>query len=177
MSTKDIYLRSMSPYASRASKELGVTKEFILAQWAHESGWGKSGLSKEGYNHSGIKLSQYSPTAKGTIYGHAKYNSLNDFVTDYVRVMKLPYYKDVLKASTLEGEIQAIGNSPYAEDPNYTSKMRNIAGGIVGKELPNTVNDDGLSGHGIFIKEDWTQPKTLASVGALGFVLLLWLFK
>lgn len=174
---KDVYLRSMSPYAAKASKQLGVTKEFILAQWAHESGWGGSQLSSQGYNHAGLKKSSYSKTAAGTLLGHARYNSLNDFVSDYVRVMQLPYYKNVLAADTLEGEINAIGNSPYAEDPNYTSKMRSIAGGIAGKKLPDVVNDDGLSGSGVFTDTDLSSPKTIFSVGALGFVLLLWLFK
>jgi flagellum-specific peptidoglycan hydrolase FlgJ len=175
MSNVDNFIYNMQPYAEQASKQLGISRDFILAQWAHESAWGGSDLSKSGYNYGGIKNVGQSYAA-GTLYGHARYNSTSDFVKDYIRVMQLDRYKKVRDATTHQGEIMAIGNSGYAEDPAYTSKMAKIVGMVAGKDIP--MQEIGWQEKtGVFFSDDWKEPKTYLSVGALGFVLLLWLFK
>lgn len=175
MSNVDKFVYALGADATRASKALGISKEFILAQWAHESAWGQSQLSQQGYNFGGIK-NVGQKQASGTLFGHAKYNSTSAFVDDYIRVMSLDRYAKVRAATTYQGEIQAIANSGYAEDPAYASKMTKIVSMVSGKNIP--AGDPGWSEQtGVYVKEEWTQPKTLMSVGALGFVLLLWLFK
>lgn len=114
MSVNSAYATKMDPYAAKAANALNMPKEVILAQWALESGNGTSSMAVNHNNHGGIKWSKYSKTAKKrSDSAFAHYNSIGDFTTDYIRVMKLSYYDDVRSASTVEGTVKALGASPY----------------------------------------------------------------
>lgn len=111
--TKTAYMNRMQPYANRASGATGIPADVILAQWALESGSGTSAHSRNN-NHGGIKWSQYSKTAiKRSDSEFAAYASLEDFTTDYIRVMKLSYYDKVRSAGSVPAAIKALGESPY----------------------------------------------------------------
>jgi flagellum-specific peptidoglycan hydrolase FlgJ len=127
----------MQPYANTAASALGMDASVILAQWALESGNGTSDMAVNHNNHAGIKWSQYSKTAKKrSDSSFAHYNSLSDFVTDYVRVISLSYYDGVRDATTIEGTVKALGASPY-DAGHYES------GGVKGGKLLTML---GLSG-------------------------------
>lgn len=129
----DFYKKYL-PYAEKVKKMLGQPVALTLAQWKLETGGGTSRLAKESNNLGGIKYSKYSEYAdKETVVypkmSYARYNTLDDFVNDYVRVLKLGYYDDVRKAyatKTINDDVIALGNSPYAEDPNYQKKLFRI---------------------------------------------------
>lgn len=104
----------MKPYADRAGQALDMPGEVILAQWRLESASGTSRLAVQQNNFGGIKYSQYSKTAQkvaGTEF--ARYGSIDAFVTDYIRVMSLSYYKDVRAAGSATDTAIALGKSPY----------------------------------------------------------------
>jgi flagellum-specific peptidoglycan hydrolase FlgJ len=127
--SRETYYHKMRPYAERASRALDMNVDFILIQWAHESANGTSAIAKENKNHAGIKWSKYNQVGATINRGHAKYNSLDRFVTDYIRVMNLSYYDKVRQALSIEDEIKAIDASPYAEDKKYGQKLLAIFNG------------------------------------------------
>lgn len=116
--TPNQFKTKMRPYAEQVASALGVDKSFaetVLNQWGLESGWGTSAHASRN-NYGGIKYSKYSKTAVAHSSGFAQYKSLQDFATDYVRVLKLDYYKGVLvaaKTPSLVDDAQALGQSPY----------------------------------------------------------------
>lgn len=120
------YFYRMFPYAKQAAAGTGVPVAVILAQWAHETGFGTSDVAKNANNHGGIKYADGFSIADGKYGAYAKYNTLDKFVQDYIRVMNLSYYADVRAAGSDQGAIDALGMSPYAEDPAYSSKISGI---------------------------------------------------
>ena len=115
--TPKAYLEQMAPYAAKASAALGIPKSVILAQWSYETAWGTNRGSRDLNNHGGIKFVGAS-TQDYESGMYAGYATLDGFVDDYVRVLKLKYYDDVRKAGAtpgIEDDTKALGASPYAE--------------------------------------------------------------
>lgn len=130
--SRDAYVQRMRPYAVDAGSRLGIPADVVLAQWAHETGYGSSSLARQHNNHGGIKASS---GGKDYVAGaYAGYSSVSSFVNDYVRVMRLSYY-DGVRAAGPRGAaavIDALHRSPYAEDPAYGSKLQRIYDSIRG---------------------------------------------
>jgi len=125
------FFETMAPYAQQASQETGVPVSVILAQWALESGYGTSRFAKEGLNFGGIKLSSNSPTKEYMIQGgtgakFAKYSSISQFVEDYVRVLKLGYYKAVREAGDALKAMEALAQSPYDAGGYAGGKLQKV---------------------------------------------------
>lgn len=116
------YAERMFPYAARAAAETGLYPSVILAQWGNESGWGTSYFASFN-NHAGITYVEESiaagPIPQPGIHGQtfARYATLGQFVSDYVRVMKLSYYRQVLQlcaeGAPADEVCYALGTSPY----------------------------------------------------------------
>ncbi|MFD0591156.1 glucosaminidase domain-containing protein [Paenibacillus sp. GCM10027627] len=114
MAVNSAYAQRMQSYAARAAAAVDMPVEVVLAQWALESGNGTSGHAKNHNNHGGIKYSKHSKTAlQRSDSQFAGYRNLDDFVTDYIRVINLGYYDKVREATTIEGTVKALGESPY----------------------------------------------------------------
>lgn len=120
MATPNIAFRNkIAPYAKKAAAALGMDASVIMAQWLYETGDGTNTGTK--YNNlAGVKHTGSSTPAAFTVPNsiHAAYPTLDDFVTDYVRVLKLGYYKNV-RAVAKPGvnpvvAKKAIDASPYA---------------------------------------------------------------
>jgi peptidoglycan hydrolase FlgJ len=119
--------------AKLASSLTGIPVQTILAQWALESNYGQSDLAKRANNFAGIKAN-----SKGRDYvsgQYAGYFSKSSFAKDYARVMNLSYYDAVREAGTVEGSIDALDKSPWAEDTNYGDKLREVVKKISGIDL------------------------------------------
>lgn len=110
------YRTKMMPYAVRAKQATNIPTDVILVQWANESGNGSSQKAKNNNNHGGIKWSKYAVLAGKDSGGFAIYASLDQFTTDYIRVMKLSYYNAVRTTGAtgnVVNTIKALGASPY----------------------------------------------------------------
>lgn len=144
------YARRMFPYAKRASLGTGLLISVILAQWAHETGFGTSAVALNANNHGGIKYSEGNSIADGKYGAYASYGSLDQFVQDYIRVINLSYYKSVRAAKTPESQIAEFGKSPYAEDTAYASLVLGIfsAYGLRGYDTWAGEGGNGSSGSG-----------------------------
>lgn len=143
--SQEEFINALMPYALQVQEQYGIAPEITLAQAALETGWGKSA---PGNNFFGIK--SHGKAGGNTLAttevingqpvrvndSFRAYGSPGESVLDYGRFLsENPRYKPMLAASgDLEAQIDALGKSGYATDPNYASKIRSIAYGIGGRQ-------------------------------------------
>jgi flagellum-specific peptidoglycan hydrolase FlgJ len=138
------FTNAMMPWAQKAAVELKVPAEAILAQWGLETGYGKAGAVQGQFNYGNIQ-GTYRPSEPGLDAGaprnFIKYNSMDDFVNDYVKQLKNPRYglgKENLASQQFFEKLKAGG---YAEDRNYVaSLMKNTSETLVAGTPGTTPN-------------------------------------
>ena len=132
--------------AAEAEQRTGIPAAFMIAQAAHETGWGRRDIrmsdGSPSHNLFGIKAGQdwKGPVAEVTttefINGVARkvtarfraYASAAESFADYARLMtRSPRYQGVLaQASTPQGFAQGLQQAGYATDPDYASKLSRV---------------------------------------------------
>lgn len=145
----ETFIEDVWPHALRASKELGVDADVLMAQSALETGWGKHlPLKADGsnsFNLFGIKADQRWQGERVEIvtreYRHGvmqqepaafrAYDSVSEAFRDYVDFIRnSPRYQKALEhgydAEAYARELQRAG---YATDPNYAKKINRIRSG------------------------------------------------
>lgn len=111
------FISYMKNFANQAAIATNIPFEVVLGQWVKECLWGRSGLAQTGNNFAGIR---YTSNADFNNNGWSGYNTIANFIKDYIRVMKLSYYADVRNAVSVKDTCIALGKSPYsADDPEY----------------------------------------------------------
>lgn len=137
------FLKLHGDAAKAAEAATGIPANFMVAQAAHESGWGRHEIKhRDGstsFNVFGIKAGANwkGPVAEVTttefINGQphkvkAKfraYGSYEEAFTDYAKLMKNnPRYSKVVdNASSAQGFAQGLQKAGYATDPAYADKL------------------------------------------------------
>lgn len=133
------FIASILPSARAAAKALGVSPLGILAQAALETGWGRHA---PGHNLFGIKASggwqgaslqaltsevESGLSRLGSAAFRA-YRSAAASVRDYASLLQSPRYAPVRgHGSNLAAFAQALQGSGYATDPQYASKLLEVA--------------------------------------------------
>lgn len=140
------FLRQHWDAAQAASRDTGIPAEFILAQAAHESGWGRRDIRRTdgspSFNVFGIKAgaSWKGDVAEVTTTEYlggqprkvrAKfraYASAEEAFRDYARLLKNNerYAKVIENAKTARGFAQGLQQAGYATDPQYAAKLTRI---------------------------------------------------
>lgn len=126
---QNAYKQKMSQYAQQASAALNMPASVILAQWAWETGYGMSELSRNANNHAGIKVPRQRQSLRSGTYTigsnvYSAYSSISAFTQDYILNMRASMYAPVLAASSVEDTLTALGASPWAESPYRDSQGR-----------------------------------------------------
>lgn len=134
------FIARLLPAAIEESKRTGVDPRIIVAQAAQETGWGKSA---PGNNFFGIKShgqsgGQNLATSEVINGKTVRINdSFRQFASpaDSVRgygdfILQNPRYQGLREAKGLDAQLQALGASGYATDPNYSQSVGSIARGI-----------------------------------------------
>lgn len=149
LGTPQAFVEHLWPLARDAAEKLGVAPEVILAQAALETGWGKkithdiSGDSS--HNLFNIKADGRWTGEMATVStleyrdgiavreraNFRAYDSFEESFADYVTFMKeSPRYQAALDvAEDAAAFTQELSQAGYATDPNYASKIMNIADG------------------------------------------------
>lgn len=133
----DEFISSIAPAAKAVAEEFGIDPRIVVAQAALEAGWGKSikGNNLFGIKSHGKKDGLMVNTHE-VINGQRvavtdefrAYESYDDSVRGYGEFLKEnPRYKPMLNAETLNDEIDELGKSGYATDPEYSDKIKAIA--------------------------------------------------
>jgi flagellar protein FlgJ len=137
------FLQLHDSAAKAAEAQTGIPATFMVAQAAHESGWGrheiKNADGSTSFNVFGIKAGANwkGPTTEVTttevINGQATkvkakfraYSSYEESFADYAQMMKNNprYSKVVAGGTTAQGFAQGLQKAGYATDPAYADKL------------------------------------------------------
>ena len=144
------FLRMHTESAAGAEAQTGIPAAFMVAQAAHESGWGKHEIRNAdgttSFNLFGIKAGAgwKGPTAQVTttevvdgqprkvIAKFRAYASYEASFRDYAQLMKNnPRYANVVTASSggqasAQGFAQGLQRAGYATDPAYADKLTRV---------------------------------------------------
>jgi peptidoglycan hydrolase FlgJ len=132
--------------AKQAERTTGIPATFMVAQAAHETGWGKKAIrmadGSNSFNLFGIKAGAdwKGPVARITtteyVDGQPKkmvqafraYSSYDESFADYARLMKTsPRYRDVVaQAGDATNFARGLQRAGYATDPAYADKLSRI---------------------------------------------------
>jgi flagellar protein FlgJ len=140
------FLKEHQVAARAAEAQSGIPATFMVAQAAHESGWGRHEIKNvdgsTSFNLFGIKAGANwkGPTAEVTtteyIDGIARkvvakfrsYASYAESFADYAKMMKdSPRYGQVVaNAGSAQGFAQGLQRAGYATDPAYADKLTRV---------------------------------------------------
>ena len=131
--------------ARAAQAQTGIPAAFMVAQAAHESGWGKHEIrnadGSTSFNLFGIKAGANWKGATTTITttevvdGEARkvqakfraYGSYEESFRDYAQLMKdNPRYAQVMNSTTADGFAKGLQRAGYATDPAYADKLTRV---------------------------------------------------
>lgn len=145
-SAQSMFVAGHTAAAQAAQAETGIPAAFMVAQAAHESGWGRREIRNadgtSSNNLFGIKAGPgwNGPVAEVTtteyVDGQARkvtakfrsYATPAESFQDYARMMKTsPRYAEVVaNASTAQGFAQGLQKAGYATDPAYAEKLTRV---------------------------------------------------
>ncbi len=147
------FVQSVQASARTAQAQTGIPAAFMVAQAAHESGWGRREIrnadGSSSHNLFGVKAGAgwNGPVAEITtteyVGGEAQkvtakfrsYASTDDAFRDYARLMKeSPRYAGVvaqaaqapMSAASAQGFAQGLQRAGYATDPAYADKLTRV---------------------------------------------------
>jgi len=151
--TQQAFVDLLMPHAIQAAARTGVDPRIIIGQAAIETGWGRHAPNN---NYFGIKShGQSGGAAMGTteyVNGQPvritdsfrQYASPGDSVAGYADfLLQNPRYRSMMAAQGIDAQLQELGRSGYATDPNYANPVGSIArqitpsGGTMAAELGN----------------------------------------
>lgn len=132
--------------AKKAEARSGIPATFMVAQAAHETGWGRRAIrmadGSNSFNLFGIKADANwkGPVARITttevvngqpqkmVQNFRAYSSYDESFTDYARLMKTsPRYRDVVaRADDAKQFAQGLQRAGYATDPAYADKLGRV---------------------------------------------------
>jgi peptidoglycan hydrolase FlgJ len=132
--------------ARRAEQASGIPAAFMVAQAAHETGWGRRTIrmadGSDSFNLFGIKAGAgwKGPVARvltteyvdgqprKTVQAFRAYSSHDESFADYARLMRSsPRYRDVVaRADDATRFAQGLQRAGYATDPSYADKLGRV---------------------------------------------------
>jgi flagellar protein FlgJ len=143
------FTAKLGPYAEQASRATGIPAQFLLAQAALETGWGRSeprsADGRPSFNVFGIKAGKNwsGPAVEATtteyVDGVAQrtserfraYGSYAEAFQDYANVLKSnPRYANVLGNQDAVAFARGLQQAGYATDPAYSAKLSRIIAGM-----------------------------------------------
>jgi len=135
--TPEAFVASIAPTAKAVAEELGIDPRIVIAQAALETGWGTSvtgnnlfGIKSHG-KQDGLMVQTHEVVDGERIKvrdSFRQYDSYEDSIADYGSFLQQnKRYKPMLRAATLQEQVEALGKSGYATDPEYADKVMAIA--------------------------------------------------
>jgi peptidoglycan hydrolase FlgJ len=144
--SQQAFVREHEASARAAEAQSGIPASFMVAQAAHESGWGRREIrnadGSSAHNLFGIKagagwagkVAQVTTTEvidgqpRKVVAAFRAYDSAADSFRDYARLMKdNPRYAQVVAAgNSAQGFAQGLQRAGYATDPAYADKLARV---------------------------------------------------
>lgn len=135
------FIERMMPYAREASRTTGIPPEFMLAQAALETGWGKKQIrhadGSPSFNLFGIKANGWNGKTANVMTSEFEngkmvrkvepfraYDSYADSFRDYARLLsENPRYERVMNTRNPTAFAYGLQRAGYATDPQYGAKL------------------------------------------------------
>lgn len=146
------------PYAQQVSARTGLDPRLVLSQAALETGWGRSapnnnffGIKSHGQAGGSSLMTQEFQNGQMVSIPQSfrGYESPEQSFQGYADfILNNPRYQGVLSQGDLAGQIEAMGQSGYATDPEYANKLASIAARF-GGDTPRGVAADTRSALGL----------------------------
>ena len=135
--TPEAFVASIAPAAKAVAEELGIDPRIVIAQAALETGWGTRvkqnnlfGIKSHG-KQDGLMVQTHEVVDGKRIKvrdSFRQYDSYDDSIADYGSFLQQnKRYEPMLQAATLPEQVEALGKSGYATDPEYADKVMAIA--------------------------------------------------
>ena len=135
--TPEAFVASIASTAKAVAEELGIDPRIVIAQAALETGWGTSvkgnnlfGIKSHG-KKDGLMMETHEVVDGKRIKvrdSFRQYDSYDESIADYGSFLQQnKRYKPLLEAATLQEQVEALGKSGYATDPEYADKVMSIA--------------------------------------------------
>lgn len=155
---KSDYIKKYSSIASQAGAKYGIAPTVILAQSAHESGWGSSSNVKEANNYFGVTAAggkneywdgRYRTASTGLKF--RVYRTPLDSFMDFGRLIKSKYPNSAKVSNNTAAYARSIAQSAYISEQNgdnrsvYEKAINSIA-----KDIKNVMGTN-WSGSGLLI--------------------------
>lgn len=125
--TPDDFVEKFRPAADLAAERLGVSPKVLLAQFGHETGWGKHiipGTNNLGnikdFSGKGVSATD---SMLGTKDKYRVYGSPEEFAEDFANLITKRYGAAVGAGDDPVKFARALKAGGYAEDPAYISKV------------------------------------------------------
>ena len=125
--TKEEFIKTYYPLAEKAGKKYNINPTVILAQGAHESGWGGSYAARVRYNFFGIlasgSINEYWDGSKSASQTNPKlvfriYKTPEDSFMDFARLISKNYKTAASVSNDSTQYAKAIAYSPYISEQN-----------------------------------------------------------
>jgi hypothetical protein len=135
--TPEEFQQQFMPYAQGVSQRTGLDPRLVLAQAALETGYGRSapnnnffGIKSHGQAGGSNLMTQEFENGRmvsrpQSFRGYEGPEQSFQGYADFI--LSNPRYGDVMAQGDLAGQIGAMGQSGYATDPDYASKLSSIA--------------------------------------------------
>ncbi|MBL8471679.1 MAG: flagellar assembly peptidoglycan hydrolase FlgJ [Rhodocyclaceae bacterium] len=136
------------PHAEEASRATGIPAQFLIAQAALETGWGRSELRdangrgsfnlfniKTGARWGGnaVEARTIEYRAGGPVRENARFRSYENYAAafrDYADMLRNnPRYANVLNSRDASEFARQLAAAGYATDPDYAAKLERVIGG------------------------------------------------
>lgn len=124
--------------------------DYLVAQTALESAWGKSSISVDGNNYGGIKgkgikakTKEYNGEYYNTDSEFKSYKSIDDFADDYIKLLKNKYdiFNSDPKKFTRVLKDKGYYTAPYSD---YTRLFNGVLAMIKPKSIEEVFRDNGI---------------------------------
>lgn len=155
------FINKVKPYAQKVGKDLNINPDYIVAHWAHETGYGSNTGFKQN-NLAGYMAYSGSP------YGinGKPFRDLGEFSVAYESMLKNKRYAGIYNANSPQEFAQALKNGGYAEDSNYSyhatwNEAYKLSSGVSAPDDFNFVTEDGgsLGNNEDKILDSWQESK------------------
>lgn len=142
------FMEQMRPYAEEASRATGIPADFMLAQAALETGWGKKQMRRPdgspSHNLFGIKANGWAGQTVDAMTSEFEngrmtrkvekfraYLSYADSFKDYARLIsENPRYREVMHTRDAAAFAYGLQRAGYATDPAYGDKLVRVIGKV-----------------------------------------------
>lgn len=122
------FVQQYGDMAASVGKQIGVDPNLLLAQWGHETGWGKSVIP--GTNNLG-NIKQFGgggvaarDNMTGSNDAYRAYQTPDAFGADYASLISRKYPGAVGAGSDMARFAVGLAKGGYAEDPQYAGKLQ-----------------------------------------------------